>query len=107
MKKSVLMITLMTEALSVGFLAQSSVDDLLKKAQQATQSKNANGRGLSTDKITAGLKQALQISTGKAVAATGRTDGFLKNAAIKILLPEKFGTVGNGLRMAGRAAKVV
>jgi len=85
------MITLMTAALSVGCLAQSSMDDLLKKAQQATQSKNANGRGLSTDKITAGLKQALQISTGKAVAATGRTDGFLKTGWARRLIIWKWG----------------
>ncbi len=106
MKKWVLMIALTMALLSVCCLAQSSLDDLLKKAQEATQSKNANGSGLSTDKITAGLKQALQISTGKAVAATGRPDGFLKNAAIKILLPEKLRTVGNGLRMVGMGAQV-
>jgi hypothetical protein len=84
--------------------AQSPLDDLLKKAQQATQSNNASG--LSNSKITAGLKQALQISTGKAVAATGKPDGFLKNAAIKILLPEKLRSVGNGLRMVGMGSQV-
>ena len=83
---------------------QSALDDLLKKAEKATQSTNASR--LSDDKITAGLKQALQISTGKAVAATGRPDGFLKNAAIKILLPEKLRTVGKGLRMVGMGAQV-
>lgn len=56
---------------------------------------------LSTDKITAGLKEALSVSTNKAVAATGKPDGFLKNEAIKILLPDKLRTAGRGLRMIG------
>ena len=84
--------------------AQSTLGDIFKKAQQATQPPNASR--LSDDKITAGLRQALQISTAKAVAATGKPDGFLKNAAIKILLPEKLRNVGKGLRMVGMGAQV-
>ena len=78
--------------------------DILKKAGEALGKNNASG--LSDDKITAGLKQALEISTGKAVSLTGRPDGFLKNAAIKILLPPKLQTVGKGMRMLGMGAKV-
>ena len=78
--------------------------DILKRAGEALGKNNASG--LSDDKITAGLKQALEISTGKAVSLTGRPDGFLKNAAIKILLPPKLQTVGNGMRMLGMGAKV-
>jgi len=78
--------------------------DVLKKAGEALGKNNASG--LSDDKITAGLKQALEISTGKAVSLTGRPDGFLKNAAIKILLPPKLQTVGKGMRMLGMGAKV-
>jgi hypothetical protein len=81
--------------------SQSPLGDLIKKA--GGQQKNSN---LSTDKITAGLKEALKISTGKAVAATGRPDGFLKNEAIKIVLPPRLQTAGKGLRMAGKGAQV-
>src|SRR5512142_1037099 len=61
------------------------------------------GRGtkLSDDKITAGLKEALRVSTTKAVAKTGKPDGFLKNEAIKILLPDRLRTAGKGLRLLG------
>jgi len=38
---------------------------------------------MSNDKITAGLKEALTVSTGNALATTGRTNGFLRNEAIK------------------------
>ncbi len=78
-------------------LAQSPLDQILGRAKSSS---------LSNDKITAGLKEALKVSTGKAVASTGRPDGFLKNAAIKILLPPKLQTVGKGMRMMGMGQQV-
>ena len=82
----------------------AQLDQILKKADEALNQRNASS--LSDDKIIAGLKEALQVSTGKAVAATGKPDGFLKNEAIKILLPPKLETVGRGMRMLGMGAKV-
>src|SRR5215467_1640700 len=79
-------------------MATAQLDEILKKAGTVL---GRNSSGLSDDKIIAGLKEALQVSTGKAVALTGRPDGFLKNQAIKILLPPKLETVGKGLRMLG------
>jgi len=84
--------------------AGAQLDEVLKKAGETLQRRDPSG--LSNDKIIAGLKQALQLSTGKAVALTGRRDGFLKNAAIKIGLPPKLESVGKGLRMLGMGAKV-
>ena len=52
-------------------------------------------------KIGQGLKEALQVSTEKAVSLTGRTDGYLKNDAIKILMPEQLKTAERGLRAVG------
>jgi hypothetical protein len=97
-------------ALTVGLLAalcsaQSPLDDLRKRAEAATQSANGN-RGLSSDRIVAGLKEALTVSTRNAVASTGRPDGFLKNDAIKIPLPDKLRTVGKGMRMMGMGQQV-
>jgi hypothetical protein len=83
---------------------KSGLGGLLKKAESALGQQK--GGTLSNDKITAGLKEALKVSTGKAVALTGRPDGFLKNEAIKILLPPKLQTVGKGLRMAGMDSQV-
>jgi hypothetical protein len=82
----------------------AQLDDVLKKAGQSLEHRDTSG--LSNDKIIAGLKQALQVSTAKAVSLTGRRDGFLKNEAIKIVLPPKLQTVGKGLRMLGMGAKV-
>lgn len=90
--------------LSLGCSAQAQLDQILKKADETLNRRDTSG--LSNDKIIAGLKQALQVSTGKAVALTGKPDGFLKNAAIKILLPPKLKTVGTGMRMLGMGAQV-
>ena len=91
-------------AISCCTLSSAQFGDILNQAGGAQGHRDTSG--LSDDKITAGLKQALQVSTGKAVSLTGKPDGFLKNAAIKILLPPKLKTVGNGMRMLGMGAKV-
>jgi hypothetical protein len=82
----------------------AQLDEIFKKADEALARRDSSS--LSDSKITAGLKQALQVSTGRAVALTGKPDGFLKNAAIRILLPPKLQTVGRGLRMVGMGARV-
>jgi len=61
---------------------------------------------LSNDKVVCRIKQALQISTGNAVAATGHVNGFFKNEAIKILLPDKLRSAGKALRMVGMGGQV-
>ena len=82
----------------------AQLGDILKHAEDAVQ--HSNTSRLSDSKITAGLKQALQVSTSNAVAYSGKPDGFLKNQAIKILLPDKLKTVGKGMRLMGMGAKV-
>jgi hypothetical protein len=62
--------------------------------------------GLPNSKIVAGLKEALEVSTTKAVAITGRHDGFMKNEAIRILLPPKLQSLGKGMRMIGMGEQV-
>ena len=92
----------------LGVLAQftcvAQLGDILKQTEGAMQ--HSDTSNLSDSKITAGLKQALQVSTSKAVASTGKPDGFLKNEAIKIVLPEKLQTVSKGMRLMGMGAKV-
>ena len=84
--------------------AQSQIDDIWNKVKAAS-SKSSNA-GLTNERITAGLKEALTLSTGKAVAETGRPDGFLKNEAIKIPLPPNLKSVAKGMRMVGMGPQV-
>jgi hypothetical protein len=100
MRSSLLVVALAICSIS----ASAQLDEVLKKAGDALNQRDTSS--LSDDKIIAGLKQALQISTSKAVALTGRPDGFLKNEAIKIILPSKLETVGKGMRMLGMGSQV-
>ena len=61
---------------------------------------------LSDEKVVAGLKEALQVGTENTVKLTGTTDGFLRNEAIKILMPEKLRTLEKGLRTVGYGPQV-
>jgi hypothetical protein len=102
MKKRAAILLLIAGLLSAWAWAQSPLDDLRKRAEEALGKKS----GPTDDRIAAGLKEALTLSTRKAVASTGRVDGFLKNAAIKILLPEKLRSVGKGMRLMGMGHQV-
>src|SRR5205823_3594153 len=77
--------------------AGAQLDELLKQLPPV-----GGGRGSPGDvKIGQALKQALQIGTENAVKLTGRTDGYFKNEAIKILMPEKLKTFDRALRTVG------
>ncbi len=56
---------------------------------------------LSHDTITAGLKEALHVGVGNAIDIVSKKDGFYKNPAIKILLPENVRDIENILDKAG------
>lgn len=80
--------------------ASAQIDELSKRLGLDKKS------NLSDDKITSGLKEALQVGTSNAVKSTGRVDGYFGNSAIKILMPEKMRTLEKGLRAIGYGPKV-
>src|SRR5262249_26847775 len=84
-------------------IAGAQLDEILKKAGTILGYDNSQ---LADDKIIAGLKEALQVSTSKAVALTGKPDGFLKNQAIRIVLPPKLQRAGKTMRLLGMGARV-
>ncbi|MBI3450740.1 MAG: DUF4197 family protein [Acidobacteria bacterium] len=52
-------------------------------------------------RIAKGLKEALKVGSANAVGRTGTVDGYFRNEAIKILIPEKLKPVEKGLRTVG------
>ncbi len=98
---SLVMIALLMVSFHFGFAA--SLSDMAKEAQKAL---GGSAGGLSNDEITAGLKEALQVGTEKAVGLVSQPDGFYQNPAIKIPLPESVQKVENLLRTAGYGEKV-
>lgn len=85
-----------------------TVDDLMNrvaKPKAPTQTKSTTPP-LGSDKIASGLKEALAIGATNAVALTGKPDGYLKNSAIRIPLPERMKTAARGMRLMGMGAQV-
>jgi Protein of unknown function (DUF4197) len=103
LKRSIVLLALVSVSLC-SIRAQSPLDEIKRRIEQARKGSSSNR--LSDDKVITGLKEALRVGTGRAVAATGRPDGFLKNAAIKILLPQKLRNAGKTLRMVGMGSQV-
>lgn len=58
--------------------------------------------GLSTDEITAGLKEALSRGITHAVTNLGRADGFLKDPEVRIPLPQGLQSAERTLRSLGQ-----
>jgi hypothetical protein len=57
--------------------------------------------GLSNDEIISGLKEALNTGTNNAGQKLSAVDGFFKDAAIKVLMPEEAQKVEKTLRTMG------
>jgi len=91
-------------ALLLSVSAHAQLSDILKKADAALDKHDTSH--LTEDKIISGLKEALQVGTSNAVALTGKHDGFLKNQAIRILLPAKLQPIGKGMRLLGMGEQV-
>jgi Protein of unknown function (DUF4197) len=58
-------------------------------------------QGLSNDEIVSGLKEALNVGTNNASNKLSAVDGFFKDAAIKILMPEEAQKAEKKLRSLG------
>ncbi len=81
--------------------AQNNGGSILKKASDVLGSKSGQGSGLSTDEIIAGLKEALTLGAQKSADKLSMADGFFKDAAVKVLMPEEAKKVESKLRAIG------
>lgn len=73
---------------------------LLKKANSVFN-KTGSGSSLSSDEIVKGLKEALSLGAQKSAGRLSSVDGFLKDAAVKILLPDEVKRLEPKLRALG------
>ncbi len=66
----------------------------------------AGSNGLSAAEVTSGLKQALTIGTQNGTGALSQLNGFLGNAAVKVLMPPEAQKVESTLRSIGLGSLV-
>jgi Protein of unknown function (DUF4197) len=92
-------ITVLLLASGLAATGQSGTD-LFGKVKKELGVKN-NSTSLSSDDIVAGLKQALTLGAQKSAGKLSAPDGFFKDAAVKILLPEQAQKVEKTLRGLG------
>lgn len=79
----------------------SSLNSVLQKVPSTT-----TAASLSTTDIIAGLQEALKVGAERSTAKLSATDGFFKNAALKILIPAEAQKVEQKLRALGMGKQV-
>ncbi|HMH33922.1 MAG TPA: DUF4197 domain-containing protein, partial [Puia sp.] len=103
MKKLVILSALFSLGI-MGIRAQSA-SSLMNSVKKAVGGGNS-GSSLSTDEIVSGLKEALSLGAQKSADKLSVADGFFKDAAVKILLPEQAQKVEKTLRNMGMGKMV-
>jgi len=84
--------------------SSSNINGMFKKASSLFGKKSSSGKsssGLSSSEIVSGLKEALSLGAQKSGDKLSATDGFFKDAAVKILLPQQIRDVESKMRMLG------
>lgn len=80
--------------------------DLLGTIQKGTGGNTSSGNNLSNTQVVSGLKEALRIGANNAAGRLSVTDGFFRNAAVKILMPPEVQQVERTLRSVGMGSVV-
>ena len=93
---------LITVAWFVSAPARAGWNDVFKDVMTTIQ----KSTGVSEAEIVAGLRQALEVGTDNAVISVSALDGYFKNQAIKILLPDEYRQMEQLLRTAGMGGYV-
>jgi Protein of unknown function (DUF4197) len=109
--KKIILFTLITIVAQQTF-AQGILDKI-KKTIKSDSSKNIinvikgkSGNGLSNDDIVSGLRDALRVATDSTSKTLSAAGGYLKNEAIKIVMPAEAVKVEKTLRSLGAGALV-
>jgi len=96
MKKTVFLLLL------IPFMGTAQLKNLIKKAADKASSISSTNTGKLD--IGAALKEALNKGVSEQVTKLTATDGFYKNEAVKILMPEELQKVDKTLRKMGMAS---
>jgi hypothetical protein len=87
--------------LVVGLAEMGEAQTFLKNLKKQVTGSSNSGSGLSSDDIVSGLKEALTLGARKSADKLSATDGFFKDAAVKVLMPPQAQNVEKTLRNLG------
>jgi hypothetical protein len=102
MRKILIFTLALASTLSRHSMAQDLVNDLLDLKKPAAGTDSPALGALSTDQVTAGLKEALGKGVQQAVSTLGKEDGFLSDLSVKIPMPDSLKKVETALRSLGQ-----
>ena len=85
--------------------ASAQLDSILRGLGNLPSAAGSAGGGLTDAKIGSGLQEALKVGSENAVGQTSAVDGFLRNQAIKILMPESLRSIERPLRLVAVRAR--
>jgi hypothetical protein len=91
-------------ALCLAFTHTTRADGWLDVFSKKSGTNQTGGSiaGLSQDQVAAGLKEALGNGVQQAISMLGKTNGFLKDASVKIPMPQSLQKVEKSLRAIGQ-----
>lgn len=78
----------------------------LERALQRVGGSRSAGGALSSADATGGIKEALAQGVDRSVRQLGRPDGFFRDQAVKILVPDRLRQIADLARKAGQGARV-
>jgi len=96
MKKAIIILVMMFVHIFSVHVCHAGLFDTFKKLFSSSKLESVDENTI----ITA-LKEAISIGTDNAIKSVSELDGYLANQAIKILIPENFKMVTDGLRKIG------
>lgn len=79
MKKTTVIFALIMLSVSIFSCTKDQLEDVFDKVPA----------GLTNDEVVAGLREALQVGTDTSVTILNKVDGYFRDEAVKILLPEE------------------
>jgi len=106
MKKKVFLLSVLFLSAMTLLSYAGTLDDMLKGVKLPAVGEIAGGGGKDDNTVVSGLKEALSIGTGNAVASTSKIDGYFRNQIIKVLLPDKIQDAANILGKLGYQKQV-
>ena len=96
MKKVIIILVILFAQVFSSHVCHAGLFDGLKKLFRSSKQESVDD-----NTIIMALKEAISIGTDNAVTSASELDGYLANQAIKILIPENFKMVADGLRKIG------
>lgn len=106
MRRPILVLTACAAFATAASAGAQSIEQQLKDRLLGTSSSNTSTTNLNERDASGGIKEALAQGVDRAVRQLGKPDGFFRDQAVKILVPENIRRLADLARQLGAGKKV-